>query len=558
MFHISKMPPNKRSISFLLIVILVSTNLSLIPMVRISNYESSTAGAGAIDGTTPGAFYPVPPPNPVRTTTLVGVDYLTFWQTAYHRYEWGITDHPLWSYADSDPYAADWQIKWAVEHGIGFLLVVWYIGSADWATSFRDAFYSGMLEAKYLNQIKFAPVINVWAFMQNGQVVSISEQDLLDGENKIINEFFPSSSYLRIDGHPVIYLMNTWELVRYFGVESFKNIIHDLRQNAQSKGYDPLMVNAGSVPAWFDSNATWNGVKMADFVESLKAFDILAPAYGDPWCGSFFPPYLTYDEDGCPVMQAPYELLIDGSRGLWNTWANVTATVGVKFVPPVIVNFNNTNWYHKFASEENKRIGNAEPCLLVRTNCTPTNFGKMLTTAIPFGTVQQPLVTIQAWNEFGEGSTLAPSREHAFEFLDAAREAVSDASIGHADEIPFFSQSAEAQSIRWDPQNESLTFSLTVSSTTNLAFFSLVAPTSILLGNGSVLSPSIFYNGTYVNILASPGTYKLTLTYGTPIDNRILYIGAALLVAIILPVTLLAYRAKNSTKRSAVRDLSAT
>jgi hypothetical protein len=70
-----------------------------------------------------GPTHYVPEPKPVRGPYEVGVYYFPGWTTANH---WQpITPFPErrpmrgW-YREGDPELADWQIKWAVEHGITF------------------------------------------------------------------------------------------------------------------------------------------------------------------------------------------------------------------------------------------------------------------------------------------------------------------------------------------------------------------------------------------------------------------------------------------------------
>ncbi len=65
----------------------------------------------------------VPPPVPAKTTYLVGVVYFPGWKQGTH-YGWQrIVPFPerkpaLGWYDENNPEVTDWEIKWAVEHGI--------------------------------------------------------------------------------------------------------------------------------------------------------------------------------------------------------------------------------------------------------------------------------------------------------------------------------------------------------------------------------------------------------------------------------------------------------
>jgi hypothetical protein len=71
----------------------------------------------------------IPEPQPVKSPYEVGVFYFPGWDSMSR---WRpIFDYPkrkpvLGWYDEANPECADWQIKWAVEHGITFFMVDWY------------------------------------------------------------------------------------------------------------------------------------------------------------------------------------------------------------------------------------------------------------------------------------------------------------------------------------------------------------------------------------------------------------------------------------------------
>jgi hypothetical protein len=73
----------------------------------------------------------VPEPKPVSGNYLIGAHYFTGWKTGVHDGFKCIKNYsertPLIGYYDeSNPEVTDWEIKWAVEHGINFFIYCWY------------------------------------------------------------------------------------------------------------------------------------------------------------------------------------------------------------------------------------------------------------------------------------------------------------------------------------------------------------------------------------------------------------------------------------------------
>jgi len=77
----------------------------------------------------PGKASYVPPPRPATSNYDIGVYYFPGWNLDSH---WDHTRNfpyrmpMLGYYAEGAPQVIDWQIKWAVEHGIKFIAVDWY------------------------------------------------------------------------------------------------------------------------------------------------------------------------------------------------------------------------------------------------------------------------------------------------------------------------------------------------------------------------------------------------------------------------------------------------
>jgi|GEM_PF-5362822 hypothetical protein len=75
----------------------------------------------------------IPPPQPVATDILVGAHNCPLWETDRPEIWRNLLKHPertpaLGFYGQENPEVADWETKWAVEHGISFFVYCWYRG----------------------------------------------------------------------------------------------------------------------------------------------------------------------------------------------------------------------------------------------------------------------------------------------------------------------------------------------------------------------------------------------------------------------------------------------
>ena len=73
----------------------------------------------------------VPSPKPVATDILVGAIHCPIWESDRVDLWRGVLRHPerlpaLGLYAQENPQVAEWEAKWALEHGISFFVYCWY------------------------------------------------------------------------------------------------------------------------------------------------------------------------------------------------------------------------------------------------------------------------------------------------------------------------------------------------------------------------------------------------------------------------------------------------
>ncbi len=183
--------------------------------------------AGAANPPTlPSAGY-VPAPQPVDTGRyLIGAVMCPLWQGGRR---WGdLVAYPerkpaLGWYDEGDPEVTDWEISWALDHGISFFMVCWYRAKDNFAEpAVRPALghwlHDGLPRSRYGDRFKFAIM---WENANKQYANPTSEADLLTKLVPFwIENYFRRANYLVIDGRPVFSIYSPEKFVRELGGEA--------------------------------------------------------------------------------------------------------------------------------------------------------------------------------------------------------------------------------------------------------------------------------------------------------------------------------------------------
>ncbi|MBO5200422.1 MAG: glycoside hydrolase family 99-like domain-containing protein [Clostridia bacterium] len=218
----------------------------------------------------------VPQPNPVTTDRIIAAHYYSAWKKGAAQIHDGFNElheyperTPLMGYYDEEnPEVCDWEIKWAVEHGINCFIHCWYRKKDNTGkpVTERDlrcghGLHEALFNAKYQKYMKFAIM-----FEASERWAGTDEQDLLENLMPFWMEtYFKRGNYLIIDNKPVLLIFNQPRLTRdsfpnpadqkrafdkcreyakkagfdgmYFGVEN-RSMKKDAIEDAEARGYD--------------------------------------------------------------------------------------------------------------------------------------------------------------------------------------------------------------------------------------------------------------------------------------------------------------------------------
>jgi Glycosyltransferase WbsX len=344
----------------------------------------------------------IPPPAPVSTGGyLVGAYYFPGWPS-YAKWR-QLDDFPermplLGYYREGDPVVMDWQIKWAVEHGISFFAFDWYWDRGE--RQLEHALRDGYLHARFRSSLKFCLL---WA--NHNAPGSFSEPDLLAVVDHWIDHYFRLPEYLTLDGRPMVIIFSPSSLTSDMGSEAVRQGFDRMRARARERGFPDLFIVAATGPG---------GVPLEKRLGQRKfeGYDA-ATGYNYPRAGM--------DDDG---LRGSYDAAVAGYQAIWDAIARAGI---IEYFPVTEPGWDSRPWDGDKA--------------LVRTERHPEKFKLMLANARRF-TDSHPvaggrkIVLVEAWNEYGEGAVIEPHCEWRFAYLDAVREVFSTAPRTHRDATP--------------------------------------------------------------------------------------------------------------------------
>lgn len=340
----------------------------------------------------------VPEPKPVRGPYEIGAYYFPGWNTA-DRWQ-PIQRFPerkpvLGWYREGDPEVADWQIKWAVEHGITFFVYDWYWSQG--ARQLEHGLHDAYFKARYRNLLKFCLL---WANHNPPHTSSLP--DCIAVTRYWIENYFRRPEQLTVEGKPVIIIFSPHRLTEDLGATGVKPALDAMRAECQQAGLKGLHV-------------------IACVGDAGAARQAAAEGYDAVTCYNW--PGLGRTDDS---NYAPYATLIEGYL---HNWQHILEQSPIPLAPlPICAGWDSRPWH----GENN----------LVRFGRTPELFKRHLQDAKHL--LEDPnlksklsnLLLIEAWNELGEGSYIEPHKEFGFGYLDAIREVFTDAPQAHADVTP--------------------------------------------------------------------------------------------------------------------------
>ncbi len=377
-----------------------------------------TAGAGDVSGTVDqrGAMVSqyAPPPEAVDTGRyLIGAQMVPLWSPAPR---WGpIKAYPdrepvLGWYAEGEPEVTDWEIKYALEHGISFFMVCWFrdkdnLGKQPIEVLFDHWVMRGLKESRYGNQIKFAIM---WENVNPVACGVDSESDLT--ENLLpfwIEEYFSRPNYLRVDGMPVLSIFAVQKFIDDLGGEKkAAEAVEKMRAACRDAGLGGLMILG---------QHCWGPVE-----EPLRQMDALGFDYAFAYHLPTFMPAL-----GGPFKEPKTlagDVVMDAIDECWELAGPVP------YIPTISMGWDSRPWGTSHSAAQWRLTPDELRVLCQRA--------KDLVDRREPGGLDSRMILLDNWNEYGEGHYIFPTRQYGFGYLDAIREVFAPGAGPHVDLVP--------------------------------------------------------------------------------------------------------------------------
>jgi hypothetical protein len=314
---------------------------------------------------------------------------------------------PLWGYeADNDPKVVKRWIDVALDHGVNVFVYYWYW--FDDGPFLESALNDGFLKAENNEKMQFYIMWanhdvkkNYWNVHKYGDDESLLWDGAVNREQfahiveRVIRQYFTKPNYLKIDGKPILSIFSIDNLVEGFGsVEATREALNYFREEVKKAGFPGLHIqwNQGGGAVMSDETAT-------AFVNKVNTMGFNSVAMYN--MGGLNEDYLRYGEHAVRIRE------------------QMDAILDVPVFPCVSIGWDDTP---RFPSKGAKDV--------VRHHQTPESFAALLSLAKQYAEShpEQPkLITINAWNEWVEGSYLLPDMLNGFGYLQKVKEVMSGA-----------------------------------------------------------------------------------------------------------------------------------
>ena len=337
---------------------------------------------------------------------------------------------PLWGYFDeTNPRMQEKIIRTATKYGVNTFIFDWYW--FDNRPFLEDVLDKGFLGARNNGKMKF---YLMWAnhlataywdrhesdkskYYWRGEVT----REVFEGfTDHIIRDYFTRDNYYTIDGKPVFAIYEVGTFIRGVGgIDEAREALESLRAKCVKAGLPGVHIQAIMWSALPETPSRVAAVDAAGGAAGSAAVGATGGAAGDAAGDGGVSQENTLRTLGfdsitnyqwCHLVPANMDYQSWGEKGQ-AFYEKYDREISVPYFPHVSIDWDNNPRYP----------GPAQPCV---TGVTPEKFEGFLRKAKAYVDAhpdQPPIVTINAWNEWSEGSCLEPDTYYKYGFLKAVK-----------------------------------------------------------------------------------------------------------------------------------------
>jgi len=318
---------------------------------------------------------------------------------------------PAWGYVDeSDPVVMERKIDAAADAGLTAFIFDWYWHSAG--PYLERCLNEGFLKAKNRERLKFALMwanhdwVNIFPAKKDVKPEllypgAVSREVFDAATDHVIRDYFSQPNYWRIDGKPYFSVYELMTLISGLGsLDKTREALDSFRERARTAGIGEIHLNA----------VVW-GVQILPNEKTIKNPEELLSRLGFDsvtsycWIHHVFPPEFP---------SAPYAEWAAKSQALWPEFVKKWP---VPYYPNVSMGWDSSPRTTQTDPFE-KTVYPYAPVVYG----TPQEFEDALHKAKDFLDTQprdRRILTINAWNEWTEGSYLEPDAINGMKYIEA-------------------------------------------------------------------------------------------------------------------------------------------
>lgn len=304
---------------------------------------------------------------------------------------------PLLSwYDEGNPEVVDWQIKWAVEHGISVFFVDWYW---DRGHQRLDHWVKAFYKARFKSYLKWSVM---WA--NHNERGAHSEEDCVRVTRFWLDHYFKTPEYYRIDGRPVVQIWNVANIDRDLIAEAKEKGEILARGEGLKRALD--LMNKTAVQAGLDGIYFIEVRKSQYTDEELKEAGISETSIYNYHDAEVLKRIPDAEAKRYSAKKFPFDLVV---RSLDDVWREQARGESLRFAPHI-----STGWDDRPRSFQ-------KSCVVY--DRTPEKFRDLCRQAKAFCEERGiRRVVLGPLNEWQEGSYIEPNEEYGFAMYDALRD----------------------------------------------------------------------------------------------------------------------------------------
>jgi arylsulfatase A-like enzyme len=330
---------------------------------------------------------------------------------------------PLWGHEnEQDPTVMARKIDAAADHGLDAFIFDWYYYDADDRRAAKSPHYSpdgsrylhtalerGYLGAANKDRLKFAIMWCNHDIYPNAQG-AVTPETFERLTDYVIETYFKQPSYWSVDGRPYFSIYDIKTFLRTFGDDRVKAAaaLARFREKVKAAGFPGLHLNAVLFGL--------GGKESPAVIQALGLDSVTTYTWIHHYPLPGFP-----KTDYATAANGYFDAVTAG--GAWNGLEQPASALPVPYHLNVSMGWDSSPRCPADADWMNTRRG--YPFGPVIVNNTPDRFRSALQRAKELTLKHPPgarIITLNSWNEWGEGSYLEPDTVHGLKYLEAVRE----------------------------------------------------------------------------------------------------------------------------------------